>query len=368
MQLRELTVVLNYIDELFNRHQPEEKYNRLINALSTARTSPSPAVTKQIGEVRAEIQTLQEAAEPVGWNVVRKKLFERFGADRLLGRKALERLNSIFAEHQADPAGAAQAIQEVVNEMSRLKGRVVQTRTGLGPLSEEPEGKETREGEAVLQLVFEGDVSLKTIEDVENGSKKWGDIIAAFSRLARQPPEPARVLTIEKGSIIFELIAGVLVVSAVAAGADKILALLERVLEIKKKALEVRNLGLQNKQLATAIEKEAETALDDSADKIAGELMKEHGWKKDSKEKTDNYGEVRNAVSLSLKQIFLFVEKGGKVDVWDENAPTDPTLQKDLGAAFERIRQIETRVAELKALPPVSENPVEPDGQAAPRS
>lgn len=362
MQLSELTVVLNHIDELFTTHQPEEKYNRLINALNNARSSPSPAVTKQIADVRAEIQQLQQAAEPAGWNVVRRKLFERFGADLLFGRKALERLNSIFEEHQADPAGAAQALQEVVNEMGRLKSRVTQTRTGLGPLAEELEEKETKEGEAVLQLVFEGDVSLRTIEDVEKSSKKWKEIIAAFARLTNQPPDPARILTIEKGSFIFALIAGSVVIAAIATGADKILAVLERVLEIRKKALEVRNLSLQNKKIAAEIEKEAEGVVEDAGEKIANELMKEYNWKKD---KANDFGEVRNAVSLSLKQIFNFVEKGGKVDVWDEYAPAGSAMQKDLGAAFERIRQIETRIAELKALPPApEEKPVEPSGDA----
>ncbi len=348
MQLRQLINVLKYVNQNFETNNMSELYRELVTALNQARENPTQESTDDIVRFRAAIRTSHNSAEPRKWNYAQRKLYDKFGAAQLLGMGANEEIERIFESHSADPGGAAKSIGGMIQRTDQLIQRVRSLLEGLGPLADD-EDLEVDEDKTSLQLFFEDNASIETIADLEKSSEGWTENLRAFARLTRVPAEDAKIVTIEQGSLIIGLMTAIVVALAVAKAASASLGVYEKYLNIKKLGLEAANLRLQNQQISSQLEAEAETLLDTTAEDVATQLLQEYGWDKD-----ENTGELQTTVQMSVKRIFEFVRDGGKIDVY-EPEETGTEVQEQLKEAFSRIRSLEGTVEQL-ALPDPQED------------
>ncbi len=344
MQLSELIIVINYLDKVLKEKQFNELYTHMITNLNAALTSPTPEVTEEIKKLKQQIYEAHMASEPKNWSYLKIKLFKDFGAKDLIGSEGYNQIEKIFFEHQTDPKGASTAIQGILDRITVLQGRVTQFIEDLGPLATKEEVKEIEEGMSILQLVFDGDSSIKTINDMEKYANKWKTIIMAFSRLSQSPAEEAIIHSIEKGSLILEIIFYSGMIGALAMGTTKVLGVYHEVLKIRKTSLEVKNLKLINKKIAKELEKEANNLINEESNVISQELIKKYKYVSDDK------NEVVNGLNNALKEIFNFVENGGKISTFAEGQEGIDDSSKQLSSAFARIDQIESQIEGLKAI------------------
>lgn len=278
--------------------------------------------------------------------ILQRRALESLEGDDLLGARAVARIEKIFTDHMADPAGAAKGFDEVLSSTNELQTRIDQLVSGLGPMVEDIEAAELEEGQARLTLVFQGEIDVVTVSDLEKQSEAWRKILSAFARLSGEGEGDLKIQSIGKGSLFLELLGATGLVYAIANGASKVLEVYERVLNIRRHAAELRKLELSNDEIPADLEKEADAVLEQAAGSVAEDLIKQH--KLTGKK---GVGEIRNAVSLSLRQIFVFVEKGGILDVRSPSgngAPPEPELR--LRGSFRRVKELEGRLAELKQL------------------
>jgi len=358
MQLNELISMVNYIDEVItSKPKLVLEYHSMVNLFNQVRQDPSPQHTKQLNDAKNNIIKLQNSIQPKDWGYLKTKLFKRYGAYRLIGIGAVEELNTLLENNKANPAGAAQEVQNIINDLKKLNTNIKQLKSSLGSLTEEFEEEEVEEGKAILYLVFEEDASIKTIKDMEDYSKQWRRILSGFFKFAKEPQEDAKIYSIEKGSLILGLIGKVTLITLIARGTSEMLGIYKKVLEIKKAKLEVENLELKNDKIKSGLkglDEELKSLIEKKSQEVVKNLMKEYKGKSE----TDKQ-EVENHINISLRQIFDFVEKGGKIDFTDPNKKEDSKEKRELINSFNDVKSIESEVEELKALE--AKNPAQDD-------
>jgi septum formation topological specificity factor MinE len=344
VQLQELIFAVNFVNDALSDNRLVDLYDQLYSLLSQARQQTSETISEQIKETREEILDFHSNLASQPQSILRTRLLDRLNVTDLLGKGGIERVNRIFSDYAIDPGGASIQFQELSQETQALYTQMNTLKKGLGGLVEDTNDEVLREGEGKLTLVFQGEATIENLGDLEKYTDEWLKTLRAFSQLVEASAEDPRIISIEKGSLILELAAACAVVIAVARGVKEILEVFEKYLEIRKKALEIRHMKLSNNKAAEMLEEEAEKTLQDRAKKVAAELVKEH--LKNSKDK----GDVRNNISLSLERVFVFVEKGGQIDFYLEPESGNEEAVAQIESGFNRVRQLEQRIEELKAL------------------
>lgn len=344
MNVAKLIEVLDYIIEVIEQKQIVTKYQQLINLLNQVRQNPTPQLTERLQKIKEDIYNINEDIEPKNWNYSKLKLYEVYNQKGIIGYKAIERITKSFQNNQANPAGVAQEIQLIVNEINVLKKNITIVTQTLEPIIEEYTPEEVPEEKTIFYLFFENQVEIRTIKELEKASNEWNKILRSFARLAKDSTATPEIYSIDKGSLILGLLAGISTIVAIAKG-------ISEVLEVYKKVLEIRKLQLETKKLKLGIEVEQkfEERIDEliqkSADRAVEKLLSEFG------EETADLHEIKNGVTISLKKMFNFIEKGGKIDYEDVNMTKETkNARRKLNRAFQKVKEIESNINEMKKL------------------
>ncbi len=345
MAINEFIFVLDYVRKTVPEKKLLELTQQLQLQLEQARSNPTPQTTKAIVELRESLSRAHEEAEPKQWNHMRRSLFDRFGGTGLIGAGARKEIDRVFSHHSADPYGAAQSLRQFREKLSLLAQRAERLLDSLGPMAEMPEADKPGENEGVLRLIFAGEASIKTIEDLRDAAKSWNQTLSAFSRLAQRGlGEVMRVRSISPGSLVIELIGADSALAALAKGTGEVLSAYERYLQIQTVQFEIRALGLKADHVS-GLDQEAKALVEGTAEAAAGKLLKDYGWEKDAEAK-----EMREGLCATLREVFSFVKNGGRVDYLPQESSKDKPAAEKLADTFAVVRKLELKVEEFKAL------------------
>ena len=344
MHIANLVEVIEYIIDSIEEQSLIQKYQHLVTSLNQVRQNPNPNFTNQLQEAKKDVISINELIEPANWNYSKLKLYGIYNSEGLIGINANQRIIDSFEENQANPTGVAQEVQIMINELTELKNEFENIQNTLEPIFDEFVEEEIPDDKSLLYLFFENEVEIETIKELEKASTQWNRIIKGFARLAKDSTEAPRIHSVEKGSLILGIIAGATTVVAIAKGVSQLLEVYKKVLEIRKLQLETKKLKLDG-DIDKQFEKRIESIIEESAQKAVEKLTEELG-------ETDDRNEVKNAVSLALKDIFSFVEKGGRIDYQEkEETKTSKAARKKLNRTFQKVKEIETDIETMKKLP-----------------
>ncbi len=205
---------------------------------------------------------------------------------------------------------------------------------------------ELKEDEELLEITFSEGASVDNIVDFEKWIENWERIIRSFSVLNGKRPEASRVVFVQKSSA---MILDVATIGAIAwkimKATDKVLSQINQYMEIRKKSEEIKRLQLENKKIASDLEKEAEKIVDRGSKEIAAVIIKESG--------RDVGPETKATLVIGIRSLYAFIDKGGRVDC-------DPRKQiEDQGtvALVKRVRESQTNVDQLRLSGPPPEPP-----------
>src|SRR6266571_1742180 len=151
MQVRELVDLGRFLKDFIEKHGLAAQYQQLINDVNQAAQNQNPQ------NVQVHLQQLRELhreAEKQILSPAQSKLLSDYGADKLLGNRALERLELIFQTHQAHPQGLVADLQALLNETNQLVARAKQLIRILEPMLGEVDVGELGEEEGRLWLYF----------------------------------------------------------------------------------------------------------------------------------------------------------------------------------------------------------------------
>lgn len=303
MQIHELVQLGRRLKALIEDNKLVSEYDQLISAVNQAAQNQNPHAVN----VRLEnLKQLLEQIEQDSLTPAQAKLMAEYGGDKLLGRRAIERLDDIFSRHKAHPQGLASAIQTLRNETSELASKATQLVRVVEPIVEEVKDEEQlEEGEGRLWLYFADAASVDTIDDLETAAETWKQILHHFSRLPGASAVPARILQIHKYSPLeLELAAHMALLAPLAVGVQWVLSRMEQVIRIRQEAEKLKQLQIKTK-IVEDLYAEAEAQKQKLTAEAADEVQRQFN--------ADN--EARNAVEAALRSVVAFVTKGGQLDI-----------------------------------------------------
>ncbi|MBN2287637.1 MAG: hypothetical protein JXI43_14410 [Tissierellales bacterium] len=338
MQVRELIELGAFLKEFIQEHNLPSLYQVLINSINQAVQNQNPENVNINYQKLIDIHMEADKRLP---SPAQLKLIADYGADKLIGKTASNRLSEIFDKYRAHPQGMVNALQELLNETNQLAKRSNQLVTVLEPMIEEYnlDDEELGEKEGRLWLYFSDAASVNTIEELGKAVETWKQILHNFSRMPNTSADSGRILHIQKHSPLeLEVAATLSLLVPLGYGIQFVLSKIEHVIKICQEAEKLKQLKVKTK-IVKELYDDAKEQRNAIAEEAADEIKKKY--------KTD--GEVRTAVEKALSKVIQFIEDGGKLDIdigmTGEEGSSEDKPQMELKGFIENIRK------EIKLLP-----------------
>lgn len=235
-----------------------------------------------------------------------KNLFQILSYDSFVGSKAVAEIEGILHDEAIDPGAV---LQNIENKFNAYKHFIEKNRLFQSALRHVPAVQETflREGEALLEITFADETAVANIVDFEEWIGCWTKIIRAFGELIGEKPENARIVFVQKTSpMMIDVATASVLVFTLGKAMVKVLDIAEKYLRIRTQADQIRKLKLENKRIERDLMDEAKAFSLKSTHEIALMLA--------ASVKPRPSPELLNDIGLAVKSLFLFADKGGRVD------------------------------------------------------
>lgn len=357
MNLNDLAFVVNYIITRYSELQIPQHYSQLITLLN----EPTPTEVTPLSIEDAKVQLIQDHAKlsPTTWSFARTTLFKQLGAEDKVGGGAAGTLSSIFSGYSTngEPLKRIQALynatQLFIEEMSKLKA-------SLGPAGEYHEEEQAEhEGKVLLEIVFDGDVNIKTITELQKQSRDWELIISSYQRLVGNEGATAEIAYLNKiNPTILGLWVPPMLAEIFKRTVNPILDVRNNFIKGQIAIEELRKLKLDN--YVTMKEDAPELLKTDTVLGITNDIVEHFKPKKLAKGETPSE-DVSEFIKHNTEEIFDFIVKGGRIDV--SSSPDGGFKASfELAPTYERVKEIETESKKLLDAP-AAEAEAEPSVQ-----
>ena len=248
-----------------------------------------------------------------------KNIFQILSFDDFVGSKAINEIEDILYDEKFDPVGV---LENIDKKFRRFKEFIERNQAIHSTLQLIPTKQETclREGEALLEITFNGETSINTIRDFE-WIDQWAIIIRAFSELVGDKPENARIVSVQNASPMSVILATASVFAvALGQAINMVLVMVEKYHRIRVLAEEICRLELENAKIGQDLVLEAAAFFEKSFREIAKILTAEA--------KPKSPFEVENLIRLAVKNLIVFIDKGGRVNF--PHTPNEIHAERDV--------------------------------------
>ena len=357
----------------------------LVQQYTAARDTPGQDNTAAIQKALGSLVEYVDGGVFVQYPPSKAAVLDAIGGLQRVGPGFRERLNKILSVAGQTTAGIVTGLGELEAGQEAFRKSCFQTSAGLESLGVTPHA--IPEGEFEVGVLIPERLVDQKLGALAKELEGWNKIVRGFQEVAGEDEREVTVAGLASGSYEVYLPLGIIAASLVSRTIDKVLEWYLRVLEIRKRRLELQDLGAPVSE-ASAIKKHERDFLDKEIRALVGELIKEVHPKVDATRKN----ELETLLTVSIRQIARFVDKGGTVEVdsTPPEKPEEPTappedeqatpkatqeyerLQEDftrLSSKFERVSLILEAGSSLRLLPERSE-PIlqltesEPDGES----
>ena len=348
MQTISLFKLMTLINNYYRENKIEPLFNQFIGSLqqSLFQQGNQPVGPHKDNLFKA-LKSFNASALPFS----QKRIYLLYKGNEIIGPDSVAYIEKILYDSKFDPNGVIQKITQHKDRVVQFNALANTLIVSLKPFSDQAI-EILQEDEAILEITFAGDTNIKNIVNLADYADIWNKLFRAFGLLMKKHADDAKIISISKSSpVVIEIASVITVLFVISKAVDYILNRIDKYLTIRKKMEEIKNLKLKNKQIAKDLEIEANEYKNIASEEIAKTLIKEHG-------NTSTDGEVKNALSISLKELFEFLDKGGKVDVhFHAESKVENNEEKlKIEDIFQKIRILEDHIEEVRLLPYKSEN------------
>jgi len=342
--LFELVWVLQHIKTVIEASQLQELYTSFVNTLQQISSASTPDLQNQLKEYKEKIKSAHEQFAVQNLTHSQRRITDGLGASVVLGQKGFDRFLTALSDNSANTPGATEEINKLKHETDRLLANATNTLSGLGSLVEQQ--IEIEKDQAIIQLVFDKEVSVDTFVDLATQAREWKDIIHAYSLFADEAPEKTKIIATSKGSP-YEvwLVTTKFIGETICATVKPFVELYKSILAAKEHALvlEEMKVGVDGKKF------ELFKVIDEYQRKRITEIVESVGKINGNKKLADaQKNEAINALGNTGPRLYEFITKGGKVDVSkNEKAQPGESNRFELEPAYQEVRKLEGRVQRL---------------------
>ena len=335
MKVDDLKTLSTKLIEHANKTKALNLYKQFVQAITNSlRNNRQQSVAEEKESLFKALRSFDELSKTYS----ESHLFSVLGYEEFVGQTAVNDLETILYDENFDPQGVVQRIEEKQKAFQQF---IEQNKNLQAALQQVPTLKDVslREGEALLEITFTEKAEVENIVDFEGWIDSWTKIIRAFSQLVGEKPESSRVVFVQKSSpLILDMATACSLVLMVGKAVDSVLGQIERYLNIRKQLEEIKKLKLENKEIEEGLEEEAKAFSEKSAQEITDDLIAEMDPKPN--------GEVVNGLNLGIRNLFVFIDKGGRVD-----CPSASDNENEVDDIYAEVRQLQEAVDKLRFLP-----------------
>ncbi len=288
----------------------------LIKQYTIARDTPTQDNTPAIQGALGSLVEYVGASVFVQYPPSKTAILHAIGGLHRVGPGFREQLDEILSVAGQTTAGIVSGLVELDRDGDAFRKACNETKKGLESLGVTPYAIPVGEFEVGV-LIPERLVDYK-LGALAKELEGWNKIVRGFQEVAGEDEREVTVAALSSGSYQIYLPLGILAASLVSRAIDKVLAWYLRILEIRKRRSELQDLGAPVAEV-NAIKKHERDLVDKEIRALAGELVKEVHSKIDANRKS----ELETQLTLSIRQIARFVDKGGTVEV-DSTPPERP--------------------------------------------
>jgi hypothetical protein len=290
----------------------------------------------QITDVKSALDKSLASFDDLDLTYDERRLFDVLGYGEFVGSNAVEKLDKILRDSNFDPSGVNTAVEKAKTSFTTFANDLKSLSQSLARIPK-IEGIGLKDGEQLLEITFLDGAAVENIVDFQQWIDNWGLILRNFSMLFGQPPESARIVYVQKSSpMIVDVATTQNVVIAIGTATTFVLPQIKMYLSIRKSVEEIKKLQLENKKFAAELEMEAEKFRKHSAEEITATIISGH--------QQAIGGDVTNGIKFGIENLFVFIDKGGRVDCTTANASANPEVHK----LFAEIRAAEHGVDQLR--------------------
>lgn len=292
-----------------------------------------------------ERQELNAALAAMSFNsltITQIGLLEDFGVKAVLGDSGIDKLDDILFRNQLDIATASAEVSKMTGVVSSIVSWAEGIKPNLERIESASSVSKINDNEVLMRIRFAQDADISNIADLRDWSKIWFEIVHSLTKYGGQTPEDIRVVGASNGSLIYDLATYYGFAKLVLIIMKDALHVAERIQGIRIQQQTITAMKLNNaKTLRDTFSKEIEEVREGAVDKIAAQF--------DSTGEHD--GDVVSGLRKAIEHLLSFFEKGGQVDVVDDNAAEDVDSgdgDEELGGV-EEIRRLSLEVREMRA-------------------
>lgn len=328
-----------------------QKLNRL---RTQQQPQPQPATSQQVNLQNALqsidiIIGLTSKIHTENWSEDHEYVSQKLGLDIFIGEKGRNYLESYKRQLQTNPPSFPTLIQTMVAELNNFRAKSTQFTAILEPFDLQYNIKTINESEGIIEISFDGNVSIDNFKDAKEQMNDWFLTIEGYARLANVRREDFEIICITKNSpakfkIKTTLSNTVLVLSIV----TSILSVEKTIIEnrlmidkLKQNAL-IADSDFQ-KQFIEMSEKHLDEKVNSEIEKIVNQKMEEH------KAAEPANGDVRTNLSKSIHNQYNFIVNGGNVSIQVLNGEVSKDVEK-LNKTKDELKQIKDAYENQKCL------------------
>jgi len=262
-----------------------------------------------IKKEKEQLCNLLIKSDPSDWGYAKYSLFEKIDSNQLFGKPAARCLENLLATGKEDLRIIHSELLKKIGLITNLSDTMsgfLQMYDKLMP-SDILSPDNDSEKDLTMLLYFEGQLSVKTIQEMERFSRLWNGILNSFYTLTGEANLDLDIILFDEGNFTLGVAAGDKILKAVMTGVVGIISSLPLILQIRKTQIEIGKLPLK-KDINVLLEEEIQTLMNLTALDLANNLISEYydgNFDQDA---------MTNDISRSLKQMLNFVEKGGKFE------------------------------------------------------
>lgn len=339
MKVDDLKSLSGKLLDQIKKQKAEMHFQEFSQVLSSALRTINRQHPESVSQYKDNLFASLRSFDNIALTYSESNLFSALGYGEYVGDSAVKAIDAILHDEKFDPTGVVEKIDATQKSFQQFVEQNTHLNTALKRI---PAFKDIslRKGEALLEITFMDQAAVDNIVDFEGWIDCWTKIIRAFSELSGERPENTRIVFVQKSSpLVIDLATVCSLVYLMGKAVDAVLLRVERYLSIRKQIEEIKKLKLENKQIEKELEKEADAFSEKSAQEITRELVKGIDPKPD--------GSVVNGISISVKNLFLFIDKGGRVDCPSSTGETG----KELVDVFSDVRKLQQAIDKLRLLP-----------------
>ena len=339
MHLHQLINVFTELQSIFEKNELLKRYKNIVeHCQQLAKDVNNEDAKKSLQAEKKAIIEIHNQIEPILWHDLSFNCLHSAKDQQLLGKSLNEKLNGILVVGNTNYLHIAEEIKgisEKTNKWIKDVGDFINNNKNWNAIL--PEYLTGDEKKCTLKVFFANSTFIKTLQDLERNIRIWNNIFNVFTKLVEQLPEELYVYSVEQGFLIIK--APSKVTEAFSTAILSILSNHRKLLEIKKIKYDLGMLNLtHHEEISTLLEQESKVQIDQIAYELSNQLV-------------DNYfsninesNEITENVSLSVKQMMDFIEKGGKLDIDCLDNSIVSLNKSNIINMYNRIAELETEL------------------------